>query len=79
MDPYVIVKVDGQSMKTNVCSGGGKFPKWFLDKPFSFKTNMNSLVLIELWDSDATTDDYIGTGRFKPSSFVGHGNKSMEV
>lgn len=67
MDPYVIIRCNGQSWKTTVKAGQGKHPVW----NENFQLNISSLndeVYFELMDRDTfSRDDLIGKAYVRAS------------
>ena len=71
MDPYVEIKVGNQKPnKTQPHQGGGKNPKWNGYQWTWQIMNEQDMVVIRVYDEDATTSDHIGTSEpFRPSKF----------
>ena len=67
MDPYVIIRCNGQSWKTNTKAGQGKNPVW--NENFTINVaSMNDEIFFELMDRDTfTADDLIGRAYVRAS------------
>ena len=59
MDPYCIMTIGNQKVKSSVCKRGGKTPKW--DDALTLDVHHEQKMKIELYDRDRfRRDDYIG-------------------
>jgi len=63
MDPYVIVKIGNQEIKTNYCVDGGKAPHW--DEQLNFVVSGEDMAYIGVWDKRSLrSDQEIGSVHF---------------
>ncbi|OQR97845.1 hypothetical protein ACHHYP_09868 [Achlya hypogyna] len=69
-DPYCKVTVGHRTFKTRVHDNGGRNPVWNDKFVFEVADMQLSQVVIEIWDSNFTSDDYIGTCRLPMSIFT---------
>ena len=58
MDPFVVVKFGDNNYKTKVAEGGGKTPIW--KEEFNIGTGDNDRILLESWEEDANSCQFIG-------------------
>lgn len=72
MDPYVKFIVGGQTQKTAVCNGGGKFPSW--TETITFRRGTEDLINVEVWDKDPSNDDLVGQGAIAFSTITNAAN-----
>jgi len=63
MDPYVLLTIGDQKLKTKVHDDAGKYPKW--DESFIVKTKLNTNFKFVVMDKETMLkDDLIGEGSF---------------
>ncbi|KDO29388.1 hypothetical protein SPRG_05925 [Saprolegnia parasitica CBS 223.65] len=69
-DPYCKISVGHRTFKTRVHDNGGRNPVWNDKFVFEVADMQLSQLVIEIWDSNYTSDDYIGTCRLPMSIFA---------
>jgi Ca2+-dependent lipid-binding protein len=63
MDPYLIMKVGSQTLKTKVHNSGGKNPEW--KDVLDFEINDDDFIDITMMDKDVGKDDFVAQENYQ--------------
>lgn len=79
MDPYVVLKLGDQTMKTQTAHGAGKTPSW-KDNFTLRKLGNDDILHVEVWDKDTfTADDIVGKGYLSLANLNSKETKTVKI